>query len=72
MNAHERGNRSKLEKLESEYANLTDGDALVTAESTETTRFKFADGAEAVGTEDAVKQGQALVNFVRNLRDRRP
>jgi hypothetical protein len=65
VNAHERGNRSKLERLEAEYANITDGDALITAESTETTRFKFADGAEAVGTEDAVKQGEALVKFAR-------
>ena len=65
MGAHDNASKAELERLEAEYADLTDGDALITAESTETTRFKFADGAEAVGTDDAVKQGRALVNFAR-------
>ena len=72
MGMHNDLSKAKLEKLEEEYAEITGGSALVTAESTEMSRYRFADGAEAVGTDDAVKQGQALVNFARNLRDRRP
>ena len=68
MGAHERGQREKLEALEEEYADLTDGSALITHEETGTTKYHFADGAESKTLDDAVKTGEALVRFVRGQR----
>lgn len=68
MGAHERGQREKLERLESEYADLTDGSALITHEETGTTKYHFADGAESKNLDDAVKTGEALVRFVKGQR----
>jgi hypothetical protein len=70
VGAHERGQREKLERLEEEYAELTDGSALVTHEETGTVRFHFSDGAESKSLDDAVKQGEALVKFVKRQQDR--
>lgn len=70
MGAHERGQREKLERLEEEYAELTDGGALVTHEQTGTVRFHFADGAESKTLDDAVKTGEALVKFVKRQRNK--
>lgn len=63
-----RAQKAELEALEVEYAELTDGEALVTDEQTETTRYTFADGGQAVGTDSALRSARALVRFARNQR----
>jgi hypothetical protein len=56
--------KAQLTTLEMIYADLTDGQALVTAQEEE--RYVFADGATARNLPDAVDQGRALVRFAIN------
>lgn len=61
-----RAQKAELEALETEYAELTGGEALITDEQSEATRYTFADGGQAVGTDSAVQSARALVRFVKN------
>ena len=56
--------RGQLEELETMYANLTYGRALITAQNGP--HYAFDDGGTARGLEDAVTQGRALTRFVVN------
>lgn len=56
--------RGQLETLETVYADLTHGRALVTAQ--DGPHYTFDDGATATGLPDAVKQGKALTQFAVN------
>lgn len=60
--------KAELEKLEQEYAEATGGEALITDEQTVTSRYTFADGGTATGTDDAIKSARALVRFAKGLR----
>ena len=56
--------RGQLETLETVYADLTHGRALVTAQ--DGPHSTFADGATSKGLPDAVAQGKALTRFAVN------
>lgn len=68
MAVYDNGQRARLEALEEEYADLTDGSALITHEETGITKYHFADGSESKTLDDAVKTGEALVRFVKRQR----
>lgn len=57
---------NRLEALEEEYANLTDGEALVAETTMGVVRWAFADGGTANTLERAVVSAEALVRFVKN------
>lgn len=70
MSVFNSAQKAELERLEMEYADATDGEALITNFEFGTVRYHFADGGEAVSLDDAVKAGSALVRFVKNQKGR--
>lgn len=60
----------RLEALEVEYADLTDGEALVAETTMGVVRWAFADGGTANTLERAVTSAEALVRFVKNQKTR--
>jgi hypothetical protein len=66
MGLHRDAQKAELEALETRYAELTGGDALITDETDVTKRYTLADGGTATGMDDAIKSGRALVRFVEN------
>lgn len=65
MSVHHEAQRAELESLESEYASIT-GENLVTHQESRVVKYHLADGGEASSLDDAIKQGRALVRFVKN------
>lgn len=67
MSVHNESQRQQLERLEEEYAAVTDRDLIKHVE-TGPVKWHFDDGGEAKTLDGAVQAGAALLNFAKRLK----